>query len=145
MATKAIPVIGGTVGWSTTASGYVDIVEAKTLLVPEDSKDYIDVTHLGSPNGRREYIPGLIDAGELTLQCNYTPATFQLAKTYSDGGTLVYFSTQLVATTDQTSTGDLFEWAGYVVPSIQEANVDGAVMLDLQIRTSGGVTYTQGT
>lgn len=145
MATKAIPVIGGTVGWSTTATGYVSIAEAKTLLIPEDSKEYIDVTSLDSPNGRREFIPGLIDAGELTLECNYTPDTMDLAKTYSDNGTLIYFETQLVATSDQTSTGDKFEWSGFVTPSIQQANVDGAVMLNILVRTSGGMTYTQGS
>lgn len=145
MATKAIPVIGGTIKWNTTTTTYTAIEEAKTLLLPEDSKEYIDVTNLDSANGRREFIPGLIDAGELTLECNYVPATFGLAKTYSDDGTLIYFETQLKRNSAQTSTGDRFTWSGFVTPSIQNAAVDGAVMLNLLIRTSGGVTYTTGS
>ncbi len=143
--TIAIPVMGGTVKWNTTTTTYNAILEAKTLILPEDQQDYIEVTSLDSPNGRREFIPGLIDAGEVTLECNYTPAMMGLAKGYSEAGTLIYFETQLVQTVDQSTTGDKFEWSGFVTPSVPTPGVDGSMMLNLLVRTSGGVTYTTGS
>lgn len=38
-----------------------------------DESDLIDVTHTASPGNRREYIGGLIDGGEITVELNFVP------------------------------------------------------------------------
>lgn len=40
---------------------------------PSLARDAIDITHMGSPNKWREFMPGLIDAGELTLEVHFDP------------------------------------------------------------------------
>lgn len=145
MPSLAIPVHGSTVGWGTTQGTYTDIPECKTLLVPEVSPDYIDVTSLSSTNGYREYIVGLKDVSEITLQCNYIGSTYSTAKGYADNGTLIYFETELTKAAGQTTTGDTFEFAGYVVPSVPSQEAGAAAVLELKIRLSGDVTFTAGS
>lgn len=42
---------------------------------PQDEAEEVDVTHLNSPGRRREFISGLIDGGEVTINLNYTPGS----------------------------------------------------------------------
>lgn len=42
---------------------------------PPFSRDSVDVTHMGSPNGVREFIPGLADFGEISLELNWIPSS----------------------------------------------------------------------
>jgi len=51
----------------------VDIAEVTNITPPSFSLDQIDVTHMASPNGTREFIPGLIDPGEASLDINFVP------------------------------------------------------------------------
>lgn len=145
MASLAIPAHGATVGWGTVSGTYTDIPECKTVLVPEVSPDYIDVTSLDSTNGYRDYIVGLKDTSEITLQCNYIGATYSTAKGYADNNTLIYFSTQLPLAQGQSTSGDEFEFAGFVVPSVPVAQAGEAVLLELKVRLSGDVTFTAGS
>ena len=112
-------------------------------MVPTTEVEYVDVTNLDSPNAFREYIPGLKDAGEISLECNYTPAIFDLAEGYRTNGTIVFFRTTLPAFAGQTG-GDVFEFTGYVTPQVQQTPVDGAIMMTISIRVTGAVTHTEG-
>lgn len=38
---------------------------------PNQSRDSIDISSMDSPNNFKEYIPGLLDAGEITVDINY--------------------------------------------------------------------------
>ena len=62
----------GIKGPSTT---YTYVAEVVSLKPPGWTRDTVEVTHLGSPDSAKEYIPGLIDAGEATITINFTPAT----------------------------------------------------------------------
>lgn len=145
MASSAIPVHGATVSWGTVSGTYTAIPECKTLLVPEVSPDYIDVTSLDSTNGYRDYIVGLKDTSEITLRCNYIGTTYSTARGYADNNTLIYFETELTLASGQSTTGDVFEFAGYVVPSIPSQEAGNAVELDIKVRLSGDVTFTAGS
>lgn len=50
-------------------------VEIMSITPPGMSRDSIDVTHMSSPNTAREFIAGLIDSGEFTIEFNFIPAT----------------------------------------------------------------------
>ncbi len=142
--TVAIPVYGSTFGWGTAEGTYTDIAEVTNLVIPEVQQDYIEVTNSDSPNGFREYIPGLKDGGEFGIELNYSHAMMTLAYGYNTNSTLIYFETVLPAADDQ-STGDVFTWAAYVRPSVPQAAIDEEVKLVLNLRVSGEVVHTEGT
>jgi predicted secreted protein len=49
------------------------IAERVNLGGPSMSRDAPDVTHMDSPGGWREFIPGLKDGGEVTVEGNFVP------------------------------------------------------------------------
>ncbi len=55
-------------------SSYTSVAEVHEATPPQLSRDAIEATHHGSPNGYREYIPGLKDGGESTIGINYIPS-----------------------------------------------------------------------
>lgn len=50
------------------------VAEVVSITPPQLSKDTPDVTHMASPDGYREFISGLRDGGEVSLELNYVPA-----------------------------------------------------------------------
>ena len=125
-------------------STWADIPECKAIAVPEDQVEFQEATHLESPNGYREYIPGLKDAGEITIPCGYSSDAYETANGYKTNGTLVYFQTTMPLESGQSS-GDVFAFTGYVTPQLETNSVGDIIALNLVVRTSGGVTFTKGT
>lgn len=143
MATKQRIVYGATTEWGTDGVAYVAIPEVKGLAVPETEIEYQDATSLDSTGGFREYIPGLKDAGEISIPCGYTSDGYDTAVGYQAAGTLIYFRTTLPLETGQTS-GDVFEFTGYVSPALETNEVGDIISMSLNIRTSGSPTFTKG-
>jgi len=54
---------------------YEDLGEVFNITPPSNTVDQVDVTHMTSPNRRREYIDGLIDPGECSFEMNYVPGS----------------------------------------------------------------------
>lgn len=144
MGTTTIPVYGATIEWSDDGSTFAAIPKCMAIVIPEVTQDYREVTNLDSANGFREYVPSLKDGGELTLEALYSKELYDAAVTKQVAGTLVTFNVTLPVDTDQSS-GDVFEFTGYVNPSVPQGEIDGDVMINLNIRTSGDVSWTEGT
>jgi predicted secreted protein len=51
--------------------GYTTVGEVTNITMPGLSRDAVDATHTESTQGWREFIPGLKDAGEVTIEMNY--------------------------------------------------------------------------
>ncbi|MBO9437336.1 hypothetical protein J7354_01555 [Sulfitobacter sp. R18_2] len=145
MATKQRIVYGATTEWSGDGgTTYTNIPEVKGLVVPETEIEYQDATNLDSVGGFREFIPGLKDAGEVTIPAGYTSDGYETAVGYQTAGTLVNFRTTLPVETGQ-ATGDTFEFTGYISPALETNDVGDIIAMNLNIRTSGAVTFTKGT
>ena len=57
--------------WSTDSGvDYVLVHEARTIAPADPSVDKADLTHLTSPNKRREFRPTYIDDGSVSVTCN---------------------------------------------------------------------------
>lgn len=56
-------------------AAYVALAEVVNIDPGSDEADLIDATHMDSPNNRREYIGGLIDGAEGTVELNYVPGS----------------------------------------------------------------------
>jgi len=143
MATNQRIVYGASSKWGTDGLAYTDIPECKAIAVPNTEVEYQDATHLLSPGGFREYVPGLKDAGEVTIPCGYSSAGYALAEQYLADGTLVYFQTTMPAESAQAS-GDVFAFTGYVRPVLETNEVGDIISMDIVIRISGEPTFTEG-
>ena len=75
---KQIIAYGATVERSIDGgTNFVPIPECEGIAIPMVETDFQDVTSLDSPNGFREYIKGLKDAGVISLPCGYTSAGYE--------------------------------------------------------------------
>lgn len=58
----------------THGSGtFTDFAEVVEINPPEVTRETVDATHLASDNGYREFIPALLDAGEVEIVYNLIP------------------------------------------------------------------------
>ncbi|MCA0963280.1 hypothetical protein [Salipiger bermudensis] len=144
MATKQRIVYGATTEWGTDGNNLENVPECKGLGVPTVEVEYQDATHFQSPGGYREYVAGLKDAGSITIPCGYSSAGYAAAHGYMAAGTLVYFRTTMPLEGGQT-TGDIFEFTGYVVPQLEQNEVGAIIGMNLVVRTSGAPTFTEAT
>lgn len=90
MATQAQIGHGTTFSINTSPGGspdqYIPIAEVVSVKPPSLSRDNVDATHSQSPEKWREYIPGLRDGGEVTLEVNFIPSglgTQQILSTFN--------------------------------------------------------------
>lgn len=60
---------------SLTTPAFVDLAEVTDITPPSDSVDLIDATHMASPDGRREFIAGLSDPGECSIEMNFVASS----------------------------------------------------------------------
>lgn len=58
---------------ATPTENFTTVGEVTNLSGPGMSRDIIDVTHMETADAYREYIAGLADAGEITVEVNYIP------------------------------------------------------------------------
>lgn len=58
-----------------TAEEFVEVAEVFNVTPGEATADRIDATHYQSPDRRREYISGLIDSGEASIELNWVPGS----------------------------------------------------------------------
>lgn len=54
---------------------YVTVSEVTSIEGPSITKDPVEVTHMESPDGYREFITGLKDGGEVSLEMNFVPGS----------------------------------------------------------------------
>lgn len=138
-----IPAYGATIEWSDDGVAYAAIPKSKAVVVPEVSTEYRDRTNLDSPNGFKEYGKGLKDGGELTISCYYNKALYAVAVAKGALANPPYIKVTLTADDDQ-SVGDEFVYRAWVTPSIPEADAEGDMMINLKLKVTGDVTWTQG-
>ena len=76
-ASDAIIGYGTTFSVETVAGNgiYVELAEITNLTPPNMSVDDIEVTHMQSPDRTKEFIAGLADPGEMSLEMNFIPGS----------------------------------------------------------------------
>ena len=142
--TQAIIAYGSLVERSQDGTTFEPIPEVKGVAVPQVEQEYVEATHLQSPNGYREYIKGLKDAGELTVPANYTAEGFQQQLDDQNFNGAIYYRVTLPPAPGKT-TGDVFEFQGYPTPSLDGGDDAGAIVgMTITIRTTGDFTFTAG-
>ena len=140
---EAVIAYGATVERSTDGTTWEPIPECKGVAVPATVREYVDVTNLDSPNGYREYIKGLRDAGEISLPCNYTADGYEQQVADSEAANAIQYRVTMAPQPSQ-SAGDVFTFSGFPTPSLEGDDVGGVVGMTINIRTTGNVTWTRG-
>lgn len=103
---------------------------------PQAQAEDIDVTSHSSPNRTKEYIPGIIDNGELTVPIDYIPNSDQdkLLRFLQQTGEMI----QIEITPAGVTTPEIY--AGYVRQYQRSAPVQGKSTGTLGFRINGIVS-----
>ena len=124
-------------------TNFAAVPNCKGIAVPQVETDYQDVTDFDSPNGFKEYLPGLKDAGVISMPSSYTADAYAFHKADNALGVPVLYRLTLKAQTGQVS-GDVITYSGYPTPKILETETEGNIDMEVMIRTTGDVTWTAG-
>lgn len=130
------PTASGTDG----AEVFTEIAEVKSVSGPELSMGVIDVTNMQSTNNTREFIPSLIDPGEVSFDVNLlgASATQKALKTDMEARTKRNF--QLIFT---DANGSYLAFSGYIVGFGFSASIEEALSASLRVKVTSTPTWTQ--
>lgn len=64
-------------GDGASSETFTTVAECYNIDGPTQSREKIEVTSFDSTGGRREFIPGFIDSGEITVSMNFTRDEFE--------------------------------------------------------------------
>lgn len=127
--------------WMADEDGELqEIAEVTSIGLPNPQQDDVDATHFKSPNRQREFIPGLIDNGEIQFGTNYIAG--------SDSDTLITEAIQagevrdIVVAIPAGATFQYFEFSGIVKGYEKEIPIDDKQTATLTVRVSGAVTQS---
>lgn len=130
-------ILMGDVGVSPVS--FDEIPEVVSIDGPTDSDEKIDFTHLRSEGRRREFKPGFIDPGTLTIEIQYIPtnAIHQRILAYKDAGTA--FPLHLVFS---DGTGWDFEDVTVGATPLTGLNVGGKLGMNITFNLSGATDFS---
>jgi len=112
---------------------YVNLHEVISFDAPNDSADEIEVTHLESPGGRKEYIAGMIDSGEATATLNWRPDVYaEQALLRSDAADRALRYWQFVL----PSSMETITFRAFVKGMKPEVTANGALLMAVTFRVS---------
>lgn len=116
------------------------LAEVNSITGPSMTRDFIDVTSLDSDDGYREFIAGFRDGGTVTLNMNFTRATYDLMKLdFEDDEAHSY---EIVLPDDDVTS---VEFTGLVTELPLTIPTDDKVTADVTIKVAGKVTVNSGT
>ena len=119
-----------------TPKVFAALGEAVSVQPPQPTRETVDVTHLTSPDGTREFIGTLRDGGEASVTLNFTDAAYEIASDLLLEDELQEFQVLY-------SNGGLEAFAGIVTGKPSEpVEVDSVRRFTLSIKVSGLPTYT---
>lgn len=124
-------------GDGASSEAFTTIAEVTNITGPGESLEVIDATHMESPSGYREYIPSLLDSGEVTFDLNFLPADSNQSGLRTDLTGKTKRNFQLVFTDSGTTT---YSFAGYVTSFEPSAQIDDKLSASCTIKVTGPVT-----
>jgi predicted secreted protein len=125
-------------GTNTTTVGNIT-----TITGPSQTRDPIDISTMDSTSKHREFIPGMLDAGELTFTCNYDGTA---AGTANELDTLKTATAMTWTVTfddagPTTETNSSWASAGFVTALGHAVPFDDKITQDVSVKCTGVPTY----
>jgi hypothetical protein len=131
-----------------TEANLVELEEVTNVGFPQDTTDEVEVTHLKSPERYKEFIQGLIDAGEFSVTQNYVPGgTSDLLLTAAKAAGTFRKCRIVVPDTSGTGAADWnFTFSVFVKKYAPDSMEPGAaIKATSTFRVSGAVEQGAGT
>lgn len=116
---------------------FTTVAEVYEISGPSLSREIPDATHMESPDGYREFLGGLKDGGEVTIEANFLPAH---ASQNASTGVISFFDAgerrnyQIVWPTSPTTS---WQFAAVVQSVEPAAPVDDKLNLSVTFKLSG--------
>ena len=118
------------------AGPYTKVPEIMKISGPGFSVGEIDVTNLDSPNNTKEYIPGLVDPGDLTAEMNWLPDDTTHIALFNDVGSRTVRKWKITL----SGTTKVITFSGYVKTFPIDLQSGAQKKINLTVRISGAVT-----
>lgn len=126
--------------WNSTGGIWEDIGEITGISGPSMSRNTIDTTVLATTGGYRTFIGALRDPGTITLNMNFTRATYeQMKEDFEDDSSQNY---EIILPDDENTS---FEFEGLVTELPLNVPTDDKITADVTIKISGQVTLESGS
>lgn len=116
---------------------FTELPEVKSIPGPDETSDEIEVTHLGSVGGRREFIQSFRDTDDSEIEMNYVPGNAvqeDFLELFDTGAVRPY---KVEYPDGATAIFDAF-----VKGRGRGATVGEALMIRATLRITGAVTFT---
>lgn len=124
-------------GNAATPETFTTVAEVTSITPPGFSRDSVDVTHMQSTDRFREFIPGLIDAGEVSCELNYVV----------NSATTLLLMEKIEAAAGNMQIvwpgGSIMAFTGFLTNLEPEAPIDDKQAASVTIKVTGKPTLTQ--
>lgn len=121
---------------------FTQLSEVTGITPPSMSRDSVDVSHEQSPSAWREFIAGLKDAGEISLDMNFDPAnagsTALMAELTLNGSAAVK-NRQIVF-----PDNSMFTFAAFLTKYEPDAPLEKSMTAKVTFKITGAPTLTPG-
>lgn len=138
---------GSTFWYSTSGTSYTQIPKATEIEPPGAERGDIDDTTLDSTGDTKEYAPGWIEPGEVSLKARYDSNIYQALLSLHLAGDNLYWRIKLPITGSMT-TPPAVDFRGYLKKCrLGTLNTDeqNKLSLELSVKVSGLPTFTPGS
>lgn len=139
MTTKARAGVGATFEVDS-GSGYTYVADLVSIGGPEIAVEQVEATSLDSTAGYKEYIPGSLDGGTVSLTLNFSNSAAQRAL-LAMVGSIDVASFRVLLPTSPTSH---YTFTGSVTAWTQSAEPNTPMVAELTFKTSGAIITTTG-
>lgn len=120
---------------------FATLAEVTAITPPAMSRDTVDATHMESPGAWREFIAGLKDGGEVSLELNFIPggtAASALTAELDLDGPLALKNRQILF-----PDGSYFSFAGILTGFEPDAPIDDKMSASVTFKITGKPTLVQ--
>lgn len=128
----------GTTATTITSDTFTAIAEIQKISVDGMNGASIDVSNMDSPNGWREFIPGLVDGGTVKIEMNLIPA--EVTKLIADFRAKKNYRFVL-PTGISTVTNNGFYFSGFLESHSLDVPFDSQVTQNATFKITGKPTY----
>lgn len=132
--------ITATSGGTDGTEVFTNVAEVTNISLNGRSLDLIDATHMESPNTHKEYIPSLLDSGEVQFDVNFLPGTIAQYGLETDRAARTKRNFKLVWT--NSASPNTYSFSGYVTAFDATASIDDKLSGSCTIKITGPITAT---